>query len=194
MKIAPGPGSGEAGPGPKAVRFLGAVPAFTQGRAFPCFSVPPRGRGYLSADHTRALSGASVLLARSGSGGSARAEGALARRRRGGVRGPKRSPPARPAGPGRQREGRFGNRRFPLGGRSRRKRLFIKLWWPASKIVVVFLTQRTMKNEVKPPCPFQQNPNLNLARSTISPLKLQSPFLAEIVSLRALQSFFLYFV
>ena len=45
VKIAPGPGPGEAGPGPKAVRFLGAVPAFTQGRAFPCFSVPPWGRG-----------------------------------------------------------------------------------------------------------------------------------------------------
>ena len=194
MKIAPGPGSGEAGPGPKAARSLGAGRQGRGTRAESGVCVPPRGRRFLSADHTRARSDTTVLLARSGSGGSARAEGALARRRRGGVRGPKRSPPARPAGPGRQRRGRFGNRRFPLGGRSRRKRLFIKLWWPASKIVVVFLTQRTMKNEVKPPCPFQQNPNLNLARSTISPLKLQSPFLVEIVSLRALQSFFLYFV
>ena len=110
MKIAPGPVPGSARAGPKAAWPLGAVPAFTQGRAEPGASVPPWGRGCLSADHMRAQSGAAVLLARSGSGEGAGGEGPPARRRRGGVRGPKRSPPARPAGRGAFAAEGFGNR------------------------------------------------------------------------------------
>ena len=62
------------------------------------------------------------------------------------------------------------------------------------KIMVTGFSLLKQKSPVKPPCPFQQKPSLNLAKPTISPLKLQSPFLVEIVSLQALQSFFLYFV
>ena len=142
-KVAPRRGQGEALARRKAARFLGAGRQGRGTRAESGVCVPPRGRRFLSADHTRARSDTTVLLARSGSGGSARAEGALARRRRGGVRGPKRSPPARPAGPGRQRRGRFGNRRFPLGGRSRRKRLFIKLCWPLKLQSPVLEASRT---------------------------------------------------
>ena len=87
-KIAPGPVPGEAWVGPKA---LGALLGS-------------------SADNYRGSGGASVRWARSGSGGSARAEGALARRRRGGVRGAKGSPTARAVGKGAPLAEGFGNR------------------------------------------------------------------------------------
>ena len=96
--------------------------------------------------------------------------------------------PARPA----RRPG------LPASAKVRKPQVSARRQQPTQKIIhkimVTGFSLLKQKSPVKPPCPFQQKPSLNLAKPTISPLKLQSPFLVEIVSLRALQSFFLYFV